>query len=87
MVCRVATFDKKPEVNAETLRAFRAWMKEQPGFRAAYHVQEPQTGRALSISLWETMEHLLAMKDRTFPGGALGLKPDRVEIFPMVEEF
>ena len=87
MVCRVATFNSKPDVDEERMRAFRAWMKLQPGFKAAYHVVDPKTGKSLSISIWETMEDLVAMKDRTFPGAPLGLKPDTTEIFTQVEEF
>jgi hypothetical protein len=87
MVCRVATFNQRPDVDEGRLREFRAWMKQQPGFAAAYHVADPKTGKVLSISLWRSMEEMLAMKDRTFPGPPLGLKPDSVEIFTDVEEF
>jgi hypothetical protein len=86
MVCRIATFDKKPDVPGEKMDAFRAWMKGQPGCKAQYHVHDPSTGKAMSISFWESAEHLLAMKDRTPPGGSLGLKPDKVETFSDVVE-
>jgi hypothetical protein len=40
-------------VDEEKLAHFRKWMSEQQGFRALYHVEEPETGAALSISVWE----------------------------------
>ena len=88
MVIRVATFDQKPtEHDDEVFVAFRAWMKGQPGFRAAWHTHDPKSGKALSISVWEDLPSLMAMKDREFPGGPLGLKPDKVEVFTDVVEF
>jgi hypothetical protein len=86
MICRIATFDKKPDINEDRLREFRAWMKSQPGLKAHYHVHDPKTGKGMSIGFWETAEHLMAMKDRVPPGGPMGLKPDKVEVFSMVEE-
>ena len=89
MVIRVAMFDKKPAQHddKELMGEFRSWMKSQPGFHAGWHAQDSKTGRALSISIWKDMACVLAMKDRTFPGGTLGIKPDKVELFDEVEEF
>jgi hypothetical protein len=89
MVIRVATFDKKPAVHDDEklMAEFRGWMKSQPGFCAAWHTYDSKTGKALSISVWNDMASLLAMKDRAFPGGPIGIKPDQVEIFDQVEEF
>ena len=86
MICRIATFDKKPEMPEERIQGFRAWMMSQPGIKAHYHVYDPKTDKGMSISFWESLEHLLAMKDRVPPGGAMGLKPSSVEIFPVVVE-
>ena len=89
MVIRVATFDKKPAVHDDKklMEEFRVWMKSQPGFRAAWHTYSSKSGKALSISVWNDMPSMMAMKDRTFPGGAMGLKPDKVEVFDEAEEF
>jgi heme-degrading monooxygenase HmoA len=86
MICRIATFDKKPDVPEERMREFRAWLKGQPGITALYHVHDPKTGKAVSITFWESEEHLLALKDRVPPGGSLGMKPSSVEVFPEVVE-
>ena len=89
MIIRVATFEKRPAVHTDEklMKDFRAWMKSQPGFHAAYHAHDSKTGRATSISVWDDMASALAMKDRVFPGGPIGVKPDKVEIFDWAEEF
>jgi hypothetical protein len=86
MICRIATFDKKPDVPEDRMQEFRAWMKSQPGNKAHYHVYDPKTGKGMSISFWESAEHMLAVKDRVPPGAPLGLKPSLVETFSEVVE-
>jgi hypothetical protein len=85
-VCRVATHEKPADADAEKARAYRAWMKKQPGCKASYYVLDPATGKALSISIWESREQLAALKDAAPPDGAAALKATSVEVFPMVEE-
>ena len=89
MVIRVATFDTKPElaVDEERLKEFRNWMKGQPGFRSAWHATDSKTGKSLSISVWQDMASVLAMKDRKFPGPPIDRKPEKVELFDHVDEF
>jgi hypothetical protein len=89
MVIRIATFAKRPAAHddKQLMDTFRTWMRSQPGFRAGWHAHDTKTGSTLSVSIWNDMASALAMKDRTFPGGALGAKPDRVELFDQVEEF
>ena len=86
MICRIATFDTKPDVSDEKMGAFRAWMKSQPGLKHIFHVHDPATGKVMSISFWESAEQLAAVKDRTPAGGPLGLKPSTVETFSDVIE-
>lgn len=80
-VMRIAMFEKMPDVDPVKHDELRKWMATQPGFRALYHAVDPTTGRLTSVSVWDSREQLMAMKDRTFPGGPLGLKPDSVEIY------
>lgn len=89
MVIRIATFDKKPHAHddAALMGEFRAWMKSQPGFRSAWHTSDSKSGKAMSISVWDDMASMLAMKDRKFPGAAMNLKADTVQVFDEVEEF
>ncbi|APR84520.1 Hypothetical protein A7982_09869 [Minicystis rosea] len=85
-ICRIATHEKPSDADAEKARAYRAWMKKQPGCKASYYVLDPATGKALSISIWENREQLAAIKDMTPPDGAAALKSTSVEVYPMVEE-
>lgn len=89
MVVRVATFDQRPagHDDVELMAEFRAWMKSQPGFRAGWHTADSKTGKSLSISVWEDLPSLMAMKDRTFPGRPFNAKPDKVELFDEAYEF
>ena len=89
MVIRVATFDKKPAAHDDKklMAEFREWMKSQPGFRTAWHADDSRTGKAISVSVWNDLASLVAMKDRTFPGGPVAAKPDKVELFDAAEEF
>jgi hypothetical protein len=89
MVIRVATFDKKPALHDDvaTMTKFRDWMKSMPGFRTAWHATDSKSGKAMSISVWDDLPSLMAMKDRPFPGGPLGIKPDSVTVLDQVEEF
>ena len=43
-------------------------MAAQPGFCGGYHLLEPETGRALSLSLWQD-EAALAAADRAQSSG------------------
>lgn len=89
MVIRVATFASNPAAHNDenVMREFRAWMKSQPGFRAGWHAHDSKTGSAMSISVWNDMASLKALKDRRFPGAPLDIKPDKVELFDEVDEF
>jgi outer membrane protein W len=85
-VCRVTTHEKPSDADAEKARAHRAWTKKQPGCKASYFVLDPATGKALTITIWETRDQLNAAKDAAPPDGAAALRATSVEVFPMVEE-
>ena len=59
MVIRIATFSRKPDV------------PDDKGHRAAWHARDTKTGKVASISVWEDMASMMAMKDRTPPGGPI----------------
>jgi hypothetical protein len=40
----------------------RAWIASQPGFCGGYHLLEPETGRALSLTIWEDDDALAAVE-------------------------
>lgn len=87
MIARVAIHESLDTISDERFESFRAWMKSQPGFVSGWHLRDTATGRTLSFSVWETRETATAMKDRTPPGGPIGIKPMSAELFDEVHEF
>jgi len=88
MCCRVALHEKTPgSVTSDEARNFRGSVKGLAGFVGGYHVQDSKTGRMLSITIWESEEGMDALRDRTPPGGSLGIVTDREELFDVVEEY
>jgi heme-degrading monooxygenase HmoA len=81
MFCRVALHDKTPgSVASDEPKGFRGWIKGLLGFVDGYHVQDSETGRILSITIWESKESMQALRrdpsgglawDRDGSGGAL----------------
>lgn len=86
MVCRIVTHGRPVEAELHKARAHRAWLAEQPGFKGAYLAQDPVTGKTLSVSLWETKEHLAALKDLPPPTGAAALKAVATEQFQLFDD-
>lgn len=84
--CRVVTHEKPTEADLDKARAYRAWLKKQPGCKASYFVHDPASGKAMSISIWDSREHLAAVKDGEAPEGTAALASTAVDVFPMVEE-
>ena len=87
MFCRVALHEQPPgSVASDEARGFREWIKGLAGFVDGYHVQDSNTGRMLSITIWESEESMEALRGHTPPGGSLGIVTDREELFDLVEE-
>lgn len=84
--CRVITHEKPTDADVEKARAYRAWLKKQPGCKASYFMHDPSSGKAMSISIWESREHLAAVKDSDAPEGSAALASAAIDVFPMVEE-
>jgi len=88
VICRVASHEQTPSpITSDDAKGFRAWMKEQPGFVGGYHAQDSETGRAVSITVWDSEESMMALRDRTPPGGPVGMAPPSAELFDVVEKF
>ena len=87
MVIRVAEFDRAPSFHddQELLGAFRRWIASQPGYQHGWHAHDSTTGRVISISVWDDLASVHALKTRPFPGGSLGAKPDRVVVYDRVD--
>lgn len=88
MICRVALHEDPPgSITSDEAKGFRAWLKEQPGFVGGYHAQDSQTGRMVSITVWDSRDSMETLRDSTPPGGSLGIVTEREELFDVVEEF
>ncbi len=61
--------------------------QEQPGFVGGYHAQDSETGRMVSITVWNSQDSMETLKDSTPPGGSLGIATEREELSDVVEEY
>jgi hypothetical protein len=87
MICRVAFHDSSPEpITCDRANAFRDWMKAMPGFIDGWHAADAN-GRVFSVTIWESEDHLRALRDKVPPGGPVGMKPTQVEMFTTVARF
>lgn len=78
-------FDGAVRVAQEQLPAVR----EQPGFKGFYLLAEPGTGRLMTISLWETRQHVRAVEAqasqiRSQAAPAIGVTAPHVETYEVV---
>ena len=88
MICRVAIHEQTPgSINSGEAKGFREWIKEQPGFVGGYHAQDSQTSKSVSITVWDSKDSLMELRDRTPPGGPVGITTDWQEVYDVVEEF
>jgi heme-degrading monooxygenase HmoA len=63
MIARLAEHSHIPEdLDPEYVARHRAWMAEQPGFCGGYHLLEAETGRALSLTIWQDRDALAAVE-------------------------
>jgi heme-degrading monooxygenase HmoA len=64
MIAQIAEHTHLPaDLDPEYVVRHRAWIARQPGFCGGYHLFETETGRALSVTLWES-DAALAAVDR-----------------------
>jgi hypothetical protein len=85
-VCRIATHEKPAAADLQKAKAHLAWLRKQPGVKAAYIAHDPATGKTLTLSVWESREELAALKDRTPPDGAAPMKSVSVELLPVIDD-
>jgi hypothetical protein len=61
MIARLAEHTQLPaDLDPAYATRFRTWLAAQPGFCGGYHMLEPTTGRALSLTLWQDAQALQA---------------------------
>ena len=69
MIARLAEHSHLPtDLDPGYVARHRAWMAAQPGFCGGYHLLDPQTGHALSLTMWQD-DDALAAADRAQSAG------------------
>jgi heme-degrading monooxygenase HmoA len=69
MIARLAEHTHVPaDLDPAYVARHRAWIAAQPGFCGGYHLLETDTGRALSLTLWQDHDALAAV-ERTQAAG------------------
>jgi hypothetical protein len=92
MSARIATFHQldTDKLDPAAVGQFRSIFKSTPGFVAGFHLRDPETGRAVSFTLFESPEALnevgdaLAQRPEVDP---VGVGPDEVDYYSEVIEF
>jgi hypothetical protein len=85
-VARVTTHDKPGDADLEKARKHRAWMKTLPGCKAVQFFYDPASGKAVTVSIWETLDQLNALKEASPPSGAAPLRSVSADVFPHFED-
>ena len=85
MIARVATFGALPEdFDPSAVELLRETVKETSGYVAGFHMLDPNTRKALSITVFEDRE-ALAQVNRALAARPderkVGVTPDRVEFY------
>jgi heme-degrading monooxygenase HmoA len=63
MIARLAEHSHIPtDLDPDYVARHRAWIASQPGFCGGYHLLEPETGRALSLTMWEDHDALAGVE-------------------------
>jgi heme-degrading monooxygenase HmoA len=61
MIARIAETENLPaDLDPEYVARHRAFIAAQPGFCGGYHLLDADTGRALSLTMWESDDALAA---------------------------
>jgi heme-degrading monooxygenase HmoA len=61
MIARIAEHSHLPaDLDPDYVARHRTWIASQQGFCGGYHLLEPETGHALSVTLWEDDDALTA---------------------------
>ena len=82
MLARLATFNSVPaDVDDPNVKLLRETISGPPGFVAGFHLRDPQTGKAFSLSVYEDTDAAKAAGQRMQARPAdkrVGVDPDSV---------
>jgi hypothetical protein len=85
MLARVATFHHLPDdVDDDAVELLRETIKGVPGYVAGFHLRDPGSNKALSVTVYEdrdAVERARAVMSRRPDDAKVGIDPDEVEFF------
>ncbi|HEY7622456.1 MAG TPA: hypothetical protein VH834_21980 [Solirubrobacteraceae bacterium] len=85
MLARVATFDALPDgLDDGAVDLLRRTIKGVPGYVAGFHLRDPRTNKALSVTIYEdadAVERVREALSRRPDDSKVGIEPDQVEFF------
>ena len=92
MIARIATFHhlEPDELDLTAVQRLRGIIKSTPGFVAGFHVRNPDTGKALSIAVYESAEAVEQVREglgKRADSERVGIEPDEVDFYTEVIEF
>lgn len=90
---RLAIFDSPPGLKPDDRRRTRSLvdlLRAQPGFRAGYHLRQPENGRMISLTIWDSETALQAAGRAVAERPARnrrGIRPSTVEVWQVEVDF
>jgi hypothetical protein len=92
MFARVATFTSfdPSTLDPEAVARLRSTIKGTPGFVAGFHLRNPETGKALSFTVYESrdgLEKAGRALGQSREDERVGIDPDEVDYYSEVIEF
>ena len=93
MIARVATFSSfdPSTLDSAAVEHLRRTIKSAPGYIAGFHLWDPETGKAVSFTLYESHEGLEAagrvLAESHWDETGRDPEPDEVDYYTEVTEF
>ena len=91
MYARVVTIELDPQRVDEVVKVYREsiWPagKEQPGHAGGLFLTDPATGKAISISLWESEAEMLSGEDSSYLSEQIARVATAFTAAPVTEHF
>jgi hypothetical protein len=85
MLARVATFNSLPDgLDNGAVDLLRQTVKGVPGYVAGFHLRDPRTNKALSVTVYDDADALERVREalsRRQDDRKVGIEPDQVEFF------
>ena len=85
MLARVATFHTLPDgLDDRAVELLRETIKGVPGYVAGFHLRDPRSGKALSVTVYEdpaAVDRVRAAMASRPDDRKVGIEPDEVEYF------